>query len=214
MVSKFNARLARNYDLIMTSYHEAGHVIYCLLHYMRVELVHVLEDQKSKRVEGFTHYDSYTIEKINDKDLFNKLLNAEICISYAGLIAEKLNFKLISGSNKFPFFLKDGSSTDTSAAAALIKKYNVAPAGKKRQLYKKRLVKEIVKELCNNWEAVVIVAHGLFQNKKLSFNDLKKLLIEKSKNKKFWKQQFKLISIIYNNTNGLDEKKFKTILSI
>lgn len=198
----------------MTSYHESGHAIYCLLHYMRVESVHISENKRSKRIEGFTNYYSYNIDVINDKVLFNKLLNTEICVSYAGMIAEKHNFKLLCGSDKFPLFLKDGSSEDTLSASNLIKRYKISTPGKRRQMYKKRLVKIINKELQDNWEAVIIVAHELINNKKIYFSDLKKILLKKSKNKIYWKEQFKLIDSIYNNMEGFDEKKIKDILSI
>jgi ATP-dependent Zn protease len=212
VVSSSNS-LAKNYDMIMTSYHEAGHVVYGLLHYTRVEAVYLLENKSSRRIEGFTHYDSYGLDTITDRVLYNDSLNTEICILYAGLIAEKYHFRLVSGSNKFPMFLREGSSNDTLTAAALIKKYKLSLPGKKRFNYKKKLTKKIEQELKDNWEAVIIIAHGLFQKKKLHFSDLRRLLTTKTTNKALWKKKFKFISTLYKR-GRLNEEVFKSILSL
>lgn len=202
------------HELISTSYHESGHTIYGLLHCMKIEPVYVFEEKKSKRIGGLTHYDSPSLDKIEDPTLLFNRIKAEIGLSYAGLAAEKHHFKITSGSDKFPLFLREGSYHDTLSASQLIQKYCLTPTGKKRYAYKKKIIKEVTQELCEHWDAVTIVAHALFQKKKLYFSDLKTLLTRKSKNKEFWKNKFKLINSFYDKDLLLDEKKLKYILSL
>lgn len=202
------------HELISTSYHESGHTIYGLLHCMKIESVYVYEDKKSKRIGGFTYYDSPVLDKIEDPVLLFNRVRAEIGLSYAGLAAEKNHFKATTGSNKFPLFLREGSSTDTLSASHIIKKFDLAPSGKKRYCYKKKVITEVTKELCQHWDAVTIVAHALFNKKRLNFYELKALLLRKSKNKEFWKEKFKSINSFYNNDLPIDEKKIKYILSL
>lgn len=213
-INNIRKKFHETHELISTSYHEAGHTIYGLLHFMRIESVYVFEDKKSKRIEGFTHYNSPTISSIQDSVLFDNRLYAEIGLSYAGLIAEKHQFKMISGSDKFPMFLKDGSSYDITSAAKLFQKYNLSEPGRKRYQSKKKLIKEINLELQANWDAITLVAHALIKKKKLDFPDLMNLLSKKSENKEFWKNQLKAINHFYDNADCLDEKDLKSILSL
>lgn len=212
-IDKVRKKVAYTHDLISTSYHEAGHAIFALLHGMRVPLVYVFENKTYERVNGFCFYDSFrTLIDIKDENLFSKQLYSEICIKYAGLASERYHFKNISGSDKLPMVLKDGSSGDILSAAALIKKYNLAESGKKRYYYKKNLIKETLLELQQNWDAVTLLAHALFKKKRLTYEDIKKILTKKTKNKDFWKNQFKLIDYIFNNVETIDEKELRIIL--
>lgn len=205
-------RLQYTTDLISTSYHEAGHTIYGLLHFMKIHSVWVFENKKCKRIEGFTHYElPAELSEIN-KTICTNIVKAEICLKYAGLAAEKYHFKSISGSDKYPLFLRDGSSDDTFAAAALIKEYDLVPPGKKRYNFKKKLIKETLKDLQDNWDAVTVVAHALFKKKRLSYMSLKKLLITQTNNPEFWKQNFSILDTIFNKQAPLDEKELKSIL--
>lgn len=208
-------KFARTHELIFVSYHEAGHAIYGLLHSMMIGPVYVTESKKEKRIWGITHYESILDDKrITNADLVSTRLHDEICMQYAGLTAEKYHYKSISGSDKFPANLKYGSEEDTSHAAGLIKQYNLAPPGRKRYAYKKRLIKETFYELQDNWDDVTLVAHALFNKKRLGFADLQLLLTKKSKNKSFWKEQFKTINYLFDNRADLDEKELKIRLSI
>lgn len=212
-INKIRKQVQFTHELTSTSYHEAGHAIYGLLHFMIVEQVCVFENSKNSRFEGFTQYDSPDISNINDSELFQSLLKSEISIKYAGLAAEKYHFKNNTGSDKFPMFLRDGSSDDTLSAAELIRKYNAAPPGRKRYAYKKKLINETLHELQEHWDAVTVVAHALFKKRKLDFNDLKLLLTKKTKDKSFWKNKFKSIQYIFDNVDNLDEKSYKIILT-
>lgn len=202
------------HEFISTAYHEAGHTIYGLLHFMKIESVYIFEEKKSKRIEGFTHYTSPPLDSIQDPTLLDNRIYSEIGLSYSGLVAEKYYFKTASGSDKFPLFLRDGSSHDTYSASQVIRKYNLAPPGRKRYDFKKKIIREINHELQENWDAVTLVAHALFQKKKLSYSELKDLLTKKGKNKSFWKEQFKSINYLYDNAAHLGEKDFKEMLSI
>lgn len=212
-ISEVRKKVTKTHEFISTSYHEAGHTIYALLHFMRVNSVSVFENKKLKRIHGITYYDAPSdIEETEDLDLLGALIRAEVGVSYAGLIAEKSLFKSISGSRQTPTFIIDGSTEDNKAARDVIKKYNLAPPGVKRSAYKQKLMREVQHELHSNWDAITIVAHALFRHRKLSFEDLQTLLTKKSRNKKFWKEQFRKINYFYNNNEKLDEKDLKSIL--
>ena len=213
-IGNIRKKFHQTHELISTSYHEAGHTIYGLLHYMKIESVSVFTDKKSKRIEGFTYYNSPTVSSIQDPILFNDRLHAEICLSYAGLVAEKHHFKLISGSDKFPMWLREGSSNDTTSAAALFQKYGLVEPGRKRYNYKQKLIKITNQELKDHWDVVTLVAHSLVKKKKIYYSELQDLLTRKSKDKQFWKDKFRAINFIYNNPETLDENTIKSIMSL
>jgi len=213
-ISDIRKKFHKLHDLISTSYHEAGHTIYGLLHGMNIESVSVSETKKTKRIGGITQFNLWDLHEIQDDRVLNNRLSASICIFYAGLLAEKRFFKMISGSDKFPMFLKDGSSDDFAEANTLIKKYNLAEAGPPRYRYKQKLLKEVDKELQQNWDAVTIIAHGLVNKKKLNYLDLKELLLKKANNKEFWRQQFKIHEELRQNSDPLDENAIKYILHL
>src|SRR5574337_359935 len=213
-ITEFRRKVTKTHEFISTSYHEAGHVIYALLQLMKVSSVSVFENKKAKRIHGVTYYDYPSdFDEIQDAKLLNILVRSEIGISYAGLIAEKSLFRSISGSRQIPTFISDGSAEDNKSARAVIKKYNLAPPGPKRTVYKQKLMREVRNELHTHWDAVIVVAHALFQHRRLSFENLRDLMIKKSHNKKFWKEQFKKIGYFYDNNQRLDEKDLKSMLS-
>ncbi len=213
-IADIRKKVTKTHEFISTSYHEAGHTVYALLHLMKVSSVAVFENKKLKRIHGITYYDYPSdFDEIQDSDLLNTLVRAEVGISYAGLIAETSLFKSISGSKQTPTFISDGSASDNKSAREVIKKYNLAPPGPKRTLYKQKLMREVQGELHFHWDAVMVVAHALFRHRRLSYADLQELLTKKTRNKKFWKDQFKNISYFYNNNKNLDEKDLKFMLS-
>jgi hypothetical protein len=213
-ITDIRKKVTKTHEFISTSYHEAGHTIYALLHLMRVSSVAIFEEKKLKRIHGITYYDYPSdFDEIQDSDLLNTLVRAEVGVSYAGLIAEKTLFRSISGSRHTPMFISDGSTEDNKSAREVIKKYNLAPPGPKRNAFKQKLVREVQNELHIHWDAVTVVSHALFKHRRLSFEDLRELLTKRSRNKKFWKEQFKKISYFYDNNKSLDEKDLKSILS-
>lgn len=213
-IADIRKKVTKTHEFISTSYHEAGHTVYALLHLMKISSVSVFENKKLKRIHGIAYY-SYPREfdEVNDSELLNTLARAEVGTSYAGLIAEASLFKSISGSKQIPTFISDGSSDDNKSAHEVIKKYNLAPPGPKRTAYKRKIMAEVQAELHANWDAVMVVAHALFKHRRLSFTDLQELLTKKTRNKKFWKEQFRKISHCHENNKNLDDKDLKFILS-
>jgi len=208
--SKLSKKIAKNFELISSGFHEAGHTIYALLHLSKIDYVSIFEDKKVKRILGFTSStDLEDYDKIQDKELLEHLVKIEIGMNYAGFVAEKTLFKTISGSQQIPFFIREGSWVDNKTARELIIKYNLAPPGIKRAAFKNKIIKDVQKELYLHWDAVMIVAHGLFKYRKLSYQDLYNLLTKKSKNKKFWKDQFKQIDHYYDNYQSIDQNCLK-----
>lgn len=196
-IGEVRKKVTKTYELISTAYHEAGHTIYALLSFMRVNSVYIFEHKVYKRVHGFTQYQSHDLEE--DHALFNTMLEQEIGLSYAGLLAEKHHYKSISGSDQIPMFIKEGSSEDLLAVRKILQKHNLAPAGKKRYLYKQKIVRKTLAALIEHWDAIELISHALFKHKRLSYNDLQELLTKKSKNRKFWKEQFKQITLTFGN---------------
>jgi ATP-dependent Zn protease len=214
-IGNIRKKFHETHELISTSYHESGHTIYGLIHNINISQVTVFEDKKSKRIHGFTYYNSIApLTEIEDNELFNNRLFSEIGLSYAGLVAEKRYFKIISGSDKFPMFLREGSSHDFSEAASIFEKYNLSEPGRKRYNHKQKIIKSIDKEMQEHWDAVTIIAHSLFKKKKLSFIEIKELLIKKSDKKDFWKKKFKIIDQLYNNSEVLDENYIKHTMGL
>lgn len=201
-------KLSSLYIKSSVCFHEAGHVIMGLLHLMRIDVVKICENEDI--FTGSADYD-LIFSKNDDLEIFNYNTHSEILLFYAGLNAERLHFKKISGSDQFPLILKEGSGPDTQDAYRLIKKHvNVSP-GIERYKFKKKMVKQSQKILEENWDAVVLVAHALFKRKKLNFNDLKKLLTTKTENKEFWKDKFIKINFLFKSKN-LTENEVKKIL--
>lgn len=211
-ISDVRKKVALTHDYISTSHHEAGHTVYALLHFMEIYSVLVFQNKKNKRVEGWTHYYSPEFDKIEDAELKLERINAEVGLSYAGLVAEKRQYKLHSGSDKFLSCL-DGSCKDRKEAAELIRKNDLAPAGRQRTNYKKRMIRKVERELQEHWEAVTLVAHALFRKKRLNYSNLKSLLTTKTENKEFWRARFKAISRYYDNEDEFDVDAFRTMIS-
>lgn len=193
-IGEVRKKVTKTYELITTSYHEAGHTVFALLHYMKVNSIYVFEHKIFKRIHGFTQYECNDSEENAN---VTALLEQEIGLSYAGLLAEKHHFKSISGSDQVPMFIKEGSSDDLLVVRQIIQKYNLVPAGRERSAYKKKIARKSLKLLVEHWEAVDLVAHSLFKHKRLSYQDLKTLLTTKSRNKKFWRETFKEIEQIF-----------------
>jgi ATP-dependent Zn protease len=196
-IGEVRKKVTKTYELITTSYHEAGHTIYALLSYMKVNSVYVFEHKMLKRIHGFTQYESHDLD--TDHVFFDTLLEQEIGIIYAGLLAEKHHFKSISGTDQVPMFIKEGSSDDLSDIRKIIQKYNPAAPGKKRYAYKQKIARKTLSILVEYWDAVDLIAHSLFRYKKLDYHDLREILTKKSRNRKFWKEQFKVISQTYGD---------------
>lgn len=203
-------------NLSYASFHEAGHTLLCLLNFSRVEVVKIgIVSGLTDIQYGETTYESvFEHSKFSNSLLFNFNIHSEIAILYAGQESERHLFKECSGSNKFPFFLKNGSHFDKKQAHQLIKRYINVSAGLERAAFKKAAIKETYNTIHENWKDVQLIAHALFKSKRLFYKNLKKLLTTKSKNKEFWKNQFRAIDKIFREKEKIDAGELQVILGI
>lgn len=193
-------KLAQNLRIISVSYHEAAHTIAALLYFMIVPEVAVVESRH--QVSGYTHYNVFTLSTNLDevdKKIKDYIILSEIYLKYAGLMGESIHFEDMSGSKKLPVILKIGNEPDIQDAANLIKKYNLVEPGEKRYLFKKKLFRKITTLLKEYWSDVKLLAHALYDKRKLQYEDLKQLLTKKSERKKFWQQRFKDIDLLFKD---------------
>ncbi len=203
----------REHDLVMTCVHEAGHALYGLLHLMKVHPVQIMEDKKTCQISGLTTFHfPLDSQEIEDPELRREMMKAEISLNYAGLSAERIHFKSVSGSDRFPGSWKNSSSSDTRAAGLLMKKFNLAPPGRKRYLLKKKLIAAVDAELSSYWDDLMIISHGLFQGKNLSFEGLRELLTKRSQDKDYWKARFRDIAEIFDDQSTIEEDYLKSLL--
>lgn len=136
-----------------------------------------------------TYYNRHVdFDDIDNKELLSIVLKNDLYVTYAGMIAEKLFYKKISGSNKFPAHLKIGSEQDVKEGYSAIKKYKLSNDTKK---YKNKLMKLTEKVIETYWEDLVKIAHLLYNKRKIKSNDLEKVL-----KSTFWKSIFKDIKKI------------------
>mgnify|MGYP003334228264 FL=1 len=205
--SNIMKKMSHQYEMIALIYHESGHAITALLNNIQLSSVIV----KPTNLSGITHY-SLAEYNVEDENLHKKILLSEISVFCGGLAAEKIYYKNITGSDIFPQVLKQGSWYDTSIISDIIKRNNLAPPGKSRKDFKNKIFKDTQDELDKYWDDVQIIAHALYKRKKLNFKDVKKILINKSKNKDFWKEKLKNIDLIFKSNSLLSSKDFKTFI--
>ncbi len=216
IVNKIIKKKSQHLDLIFISIHEAGHAILYLLNSFIVNNIVI-----TKSSDPTLSYSAYTTHQayINFSDNFtdelkNKIIIGEISSLYAGLAAEKYYFKVISGIETFPMVLQNGCYSDNATAAKLIKSYNLAPAGKKRYLLKKKIIKETEKTLQNYWEDVLLISKRLIKSKKIDKKQLKRLLTTKSLKKDFWKKLYSIIEYLDDNHQKISSDEIISLLSI
>ena len=200
-------KLSLEFELIFSAYHEASHTVMGLLNYIMIPEVEIF-NTNDNRVEGFTHYEDFTTQ---DPDILLFLVKSEILTNYSGFLAEKNLYKHICGRTNLPMVLKAGSSSDMINSSDLIRKHNLASAGKERSTYVQKMMREAAKMVEFYWEDITLVAHALCEKNKLNFDDLKKIL-NKSSKKDFWKKRFKLLVKIYNTAAPLEDRDLRHIL--
>lgn len=199
-----------DYEVIAMSFHEASHVICGLFNCMKIDDVYVMSD---KHKSGKTSYEIADINNFELKPLVKTLLIYEIQALYAGLVGEKIYYKEICGSDKFPMHLRIGSSGDIAAAAELISSNNLAPAGKSRLQFKRQIQTDAFNILTFYWEDVRLMAHQLYRYKRLSYEEIRSILVKYSLNKEQWKLKFKQIKIIYDNKAEVNQDYLSTVFS-
>lgn len=190
-----------DYDLIAMSYHEACHTVIALYNYLQVYNVNVMTPKRSDGNTNFFIYD----EIVKDEELKKIFSIFEIQTMYAGLVGEKIYYKDICGSSKFPMHLKKDSAYDIGIASSIIRKNDLATPGKKTFLFKKEIQFDVEKILIEHWDAVKEIAHSVYRKKRLSFDELKYILTRKTEHKDFWKDKFRKMKIIYDNNKPTEE---------
>ena len=191
-------KLSKEYDKIFTCYHEAGHVIYALLSFIKVESVFTYYIDNYSRIIGETEFcTAWFLKEPIEADLLSKLLEAEIGFLYAGLASEKYHYHCVCGSEKFPMVLKTGSKEDRTRASKIIRDYNITYKGARRK-YRDKIFLKVKNTLKDNWDAVVIIAHALYKNKKLTYQKIFELLSRRSVNSSFWKKRRKQMDRLYS----------------
>lgn len=198
-----------DYELIAMSFHESAHTICALNNYLQVFNVNVMTPKKRG---GNTEFYIYGNDEVKDEELSKILLIFELQAIYAGLIGEKMYYKDICGSSKFPMHLRIGSSYDIAFASKIIRKNNLMPPGKKTFLFKKQIQFDVEQILYEHWDAVKVIAHSLYKKKKLSLDELKFLLTRKTEHKDFWKDRFKKMNLIHNDKNCPTEDLVKDLV--
>lgn len=182
---------SKDHSLIITSWHESGHIIIGLFNYFKVQSANIFPPWND---EGATCYLSINFNNVSKK-LKQELLKFQLESIYAGQISEEKFHKEIAGS--ISSFSRGSSSMDNILATRLIQNHNLAKAGKARILLKKRVKKNLDKVLSKFWDSVRIIAHALYERRSLTFSDIKILLTTQTKHKKFWKNRFRVIEKVY-----------------
>lgn len=200
-----------DYSLIAASHHESGHCLVALLNLIQVSDVGVAIDGSD--AVGLTQFYMYKNTVIEDRELHELLVLSDLLVAYAGLQAERLYYKDICGSSKFPLHLKVGSAEDTASAYKLIRTNNLATPGKETSILKKKLQSEVEQMLIAYWDDVKLVAHQLYKRRRLYYRDLRSMLCRKpNENREFWKSIFKKIDFIHHDTKVPEEQEVKEVL--
>jgi len=186
------AKDASDYELIFMSFHESSHTIVALHNFFQVYYVNV---KNGEIKDGSALW--YTSFGMNDTELKRAILLLELQAEYAGLLGERIIHKDLTGSQKLPMNLRVGTSHDIKLASDTIRYNNLAASGKDTANFKKNIQKKTEKILLEYWDDVKLLAHTLYDKRVIEYQELKLLLIRKSKNKKFWKDRFSKIERIY-----------------
>lgn len=205
-------KMGKDLEITSCCWHESGHVIWALLAHMKITSVCIVY---SDEVEGTTYYQQLSeclSTDILDNELIHRFAMDEVRMAYAGLVAERLFYKDICGSNKLPQVLKEGSSQDIKSASKTIKQFALAEAGKPRQKLKRQVQQSLTHTMTEYWGDLKLISHALYKTKRLSFDDLKNLLGKKSSRKDFWKQRFREIERLFDQTDRLDKSEIVDII--
>lgn len=207
MVSSMKKQ-AIDYSAIAASYHEASHS--CLALYRHIFVPDVSIKIDGSDAVGLTSFYLYKNGDVLDLELKTMLLLAEIEMTYAGMIGEAVYYKETCGSSVFPRHLKSGSSEDIQNAQDLIRKHLLAAPGKETAALKKQLKKQVEAIIIEHWASIKLLAHAIYNRKRLTFHDLKNILCRKND---FWKVRFKETILIHSETKIPEEADVKKILT-
>jgi hypothetical protein len=200
-----------DYERIFMCYHESSHILISIINFFKVFSANVMTENDK---EGSTNFYNYIYEDFDDLELRNHLINCEIQILFAGLIGEKIHYKDICGSEKFSLYLRLGSSSDLKTISNLIKKYNLAIAGKNRKKFKNNLISETNILLETYWKDVKLLSHALYRRRKLNYSEIKYILTKQSENKIFWSERYDKISILNDGRRRFSEESIREIYEL
>ena len=199
------------YYKIDTSFHEASHVVIGSLFNIKIEYCQLEKELGAGWTEGkLIQPSDYFNEKIN-----NYLINSWVCFNYAGMLVDRHNFTLNTGSKKYPKAIKIGASLDIKEASNIIVKYNVAPPGKERNAFKQKMQRKTNKLIKKYWNDIVLIAHAIYNAKNhiIYYEDIENILTKSSEYKYEWKEKFKQIDYLHSvSRDDLDSSYFKNIV--
>jgi hypothetical protein len=197
--------LSRNDSMIFTCYHEAGHIIVGSLMFFNITYVII-----KTSMEGDTNYETIDNNIIDNCELLYYHNIANINMYYAGIISERILYKDITGSNILPRSLERYANYDMKNVSSFLMNKKLVKPGTSTYIFKKKIVNLLNKLMLKYWSDVKLIAHALYNNRKLYHYDIRNILTKKSVNKKFWKQQFKYInSYLYKKKKlNLNDIKF------
>lgn len=212
MNSNTKRKIAEDYTLIATCYHEASHAISALLVCSRVNYIDVIPKKESYGEISVDDIIYFYGKKSFSKELTLKVIKNRINMFYAGLIGETIYYKSICGSKKLPIYFKKSSSDDLSEITKLFNSNSIVKAGKERFEYKKLIEKNVENTLMKYWEDIKLLAIYAYKYKKINYKKIKKLLMNNSKNKNIWIDKFSKIEKLYSDKIILKASKIEAIL--
>jgi hypothetical protein len=181
-------------ELILMSWHESSHAVVALCNNFEVCFVSVRNPTEK---DGKTEFRT-TADDVKDPELHRVLIINELEAMYAGLIGERLLYRELCGTTKYPRHLQIGLSYDIKLASQIIRRHELAPPGKETALFKKNIHRKVEKILLDHWGSVKLIAHTLHKKRKISsFEELRLLLTRKSNEKEFWRDKLSKIKLIY-----------------
>jgi hypothetical protein len=188
------SKIFSEYDKISTSYHEVGHIICAIYHYLKPHELKIFKEADNYHYEGIAVYESYSdfLSKARKQDV-KKLCYSEISISYAGTVAERLLFSRISGKNKLLKVLHGFSTEDFKEVNYIINKYNLAKPGRLRKRLKSKITTYTENVLTTFWQDVELLSYKLISKGSLKEKEIRSLLVNESTNKKVWTHRYKVI---------------------
>lgn len=192
-----------------TCHHEAGHTICGLHNFFHVPSVQITNAHPFD--SGETFYFQWDTADVSSSSLIHTFLIFDLQLTYAGLIAEKMYHRDITGSVRFPMHLRIGSAEDMAFIAKQIRKHHLAAPGEETRELKAQIAHDTAEIIHRYWLDVKLVAHRLYQKKRLSFDELKTLLTRHSTDREFWKDRFKKIALIHADTPP-DEQEVRRLI--
>lgn len=180
-------------ELILMSWHESSHTVIALCNNFEVCFVSVRNPIEK---DGKTNF--YTTDDVEDAELRRLLIVNELETMYAGLIGERILYRELCGTMRYPRHLQIGLSHDIKLASQIIRRHDLAAPGKETAIFKKNIHRKVEKMLLEHWDSVKLIAHTLHKKRRISsFEELRLLLTRKSNEKEFWREKFSKIKLIY-----------------